>query len=198
MSIKTTSEHCRDCGAAVCVKDYERGYMDGGADEQRERAYQSAQETWWRNADAIAARHGYSGASACGRSGGWCAPYTGDPGSGRRVIFEDDANAPAFVAFAADIEAAMKGAAKLFADELARTIADDAESEASNARATARAKAMAAIVPRLADALRASVKSLELAVQWSQAPNRCAMREDLNTARETLAEYDELTKDTNA
>lgn len=49
---------------------------------------------------------------------------------------------------------------------------------------------MTTITDKLAAALRASVASVQYAVDALQAPERCAMREDLQSAIEALAEYD--------
>lgn len=49
---------------------------------------------------------------------------------------------------------------------------------------------MTTITKQLADALRASISSIAYAVDALQAPEKCAMREDLQTAREALAAYD--------
>lgn len=46
------------------------------------------------------------------------------------------------------------------------------------------------LTDKLAAALRASVKSVEYSAMVLQAPDRCAMREDLANARQVLAEYD--------
>lgn len=130
-------KHCRDCGAAVNVKSHGLRLVDGGTDAQRERAWNAAAESWWRDAAILAQSHGYSGAGACGRSGGWCVPYDGDSFRGA----EADAKAPRFLAFAAAVDAQRRAMPERFAEELAHAIAQDREEETNAQKAEAHDKA---------------------------------------------------------
>lgn len=134
-----TQKHCRDCGAAVNVKTHGVTFADGGTDAQRETAYNRMQESWWRDANEAARACGYYGASACGRSGGWCAPYD-DAGGIAAPAFEPDENAPRFVAFVGRVEALMKSVPDRFASELREVIAEDAKAERDEAARETRRK----------------------------------------------------------
>lgn len=191
----TTSEHCRDCGAAVNVKGHGLSFIDGGTESQRSRADAAATESWWAEADAIAQRHGYDGAAACGRSGGWCAPYVEHvtdshrSNGGRVTEYMDDDTAPRFVAFAADIDALLKRAPEMFAAHLASVIEADAQREAAEARA-------AAMPGRLAHALRRCAEAEAIPpIAGDYSRQRDAIHDAAENARAILADYD---KDNNA
>lgn len=140
-------------GLAVYVKTHGMRLVDGGTEAQREEAYELATFLWWRDAGDIAKRCGYSGAAACGRMGGWCAPY--DEVDGRTMpIFEEDENSQRFVAFRSAISQSLDAAPQLFADTLAQVIADDAQREKEEADAAALQALRDAMPAKLADALR--------------------------------------------
>lgn len=191
---KTTDHHCRDCGAAVYVKTHGMTFPSGGSDAQRQRAWDATAENWWENASTLAEQHGYSGASACGRLNGWCAPYDESvddshrSNGGRVVTFEDDENAPRFVAFAQAIADMLAAVPRMFGENLAIIIADDAEEKAAEERA-------AAMPGRLAEALRAAVRNLEEMPRLRNPISRATLRDNLADYRAILADYD---KDDNA
>lgn len=153
--MKTVAKHCRDCGAAINVKTHGAIFhalraIDGGTESQRERAWNDTAASFWTNADSAAQDCGYTGgAMACGRSGGWCAPY--DETNGRQY-FEDDDGGARFQKFAARIEAMVRDVPRMFAENLAQVIADDAADDAeTEALRVERARRAPVIVDTLRD-----------------------------------------------
>lgn len=73
--MKTVDKHCRDCGPACNVKTHGMQFVDGGTEEQRNAAWEITQAEFWSQAEYIAQQCGFDALLACGRSGGWAAPY---------------------------------------------------------------------------------------------------------------------------
>jgi hypothetical protein len=117
------SYHSEARGLAINVKAYHAADAEGGDDSQRMQAWEQAANAWWREAQGIAQKHGFKAAWACGRQGGWL--YT-DP---LPEAADDESAAEYPPAFVADINALLKRAPELFADELANIIADAQETE---------------------------------------------------------------------
>ena len=174
-------------GLAFNVKFHSRlDSPETATDAQRERAGEVVRMRWWHDADALAKQHGFTECFSAGRSGGWCYPVN----NGRRAVttedMENDSDMSArFLAFGEGLAELMKQVPAMFADELQDIMQDDAQQAAQDAH-------VAAIPARLADALRKNVKSVVYALQVLQAPERCAMRQDLETARAVLADFDAL------
>lgn len=164
MALQIKTHEDADGGFAIHVKTHGLTFAEGGTEAQRERAWNRAQRDWWRDADEAAKAAGYSGGCASGgRSGGWCIPYdeTVDDDTrsngGRSIDYEDDDDAPRFVAFADAIGKLHDAMPQRFADALREAIAEDAEEEereAERARNAAHDAAVLAMVPRLVAALR--------------------------------------------
>lgn len=56
------------------VKTLGLRWPEGGTDAQREAAWEFAQRDWWRDAELLAAKHGFTDVHVYGRSGGWLTP----------------------------------------------------------------------------------------------------------------------------
>jgi hypothetical protein len=165
-------------GLAINVKSHGMRFADGGTDAQRVRAGESAQLEWWTLADEAAKECGYAGATACGRMGGWCAPYD-EPNT-----FVHDSNAPGFLAFAERIEKLHADAPQMFADTLAAVIEEEAQETRDEERAAQVDAARAAMPGKLAAALRAV---MNYTGGWdAPAPHPCGI------GRDTLADYDAM------
>lgn len=106
-------------------------FADGGTDEQRETAWDRTQHGFWRDAGEAARECGYDGAFACGRSGGWCAPYW-LRGTSKCVTFDDRGDGGQFEEFAERIETLYRAVPELFAANLRGVIEED-EQRARNA-----------------------------------------------------------------
>lgn len=135
-------------GFVLNVKCHSFTFADGGTDEQRERAYNNAQESWWRNAREAAQEIGFGDVYSCGRSGGYIYPtlnnghavtaaeidrsqYGYGPERARHIV-------GMLRKFRDYVRAAMEPAAlaEMFADELAHVMdsdREDAEAEAQEA-----------------------------------------------------------------
>lgn len=123
-----------ETGRALCINvKYYGPFTIGGTKAQRDRAYHSAQQEWWTQADALARAHGYHTAYTAGRSGGWLLAGTGKQGFDR---YEKDAESPQFKAFHAAVSEHYDRAPDLFRAHLDAIIASDAE-EARVAKAEA-------------------------------------------------------------
>lgn len=184
-------------GHALNVKTHGVRFADGGTESQRERAWERAQEAWWRDANEAARAVGYAGAGACGRSGGWCAPYDEDA-QGRMRFAHKDNDAERFAAFAEKIETLFNSVPEYFAAELSDAIAEDEaearESEEDRAE-YARERAILALVPRLVASLRGAVSChayAETDGRGLQGDNAAEWRSVDTEARAALAAFDAL------
>lgn len=89
--MKTKLEHSfHHGGLAFNVKCHHLGDIEGATDEQRHRAYQDAQESWWNAAEWLARDYGFDGVYGQGRMGGWCLPYGGQGSFGRHGYTRED------------------------------------------------------------------------------------------------------------
>src|SRR5690606_37721686 len=61
-------------GLVLNVKCHAFDFAEGGTDEQRQRAYNIAQESWWRKAKQAARKLGFDGVYSAGRMGGYIYP----------------------------------------------------------------------------------------------------------------------------
>lgn len=112
----------REGAHAINVKHYHACDAEGGTDDQRARAYERAQHSWWANARLIAQSHGYADVGGAGRSGGWLVVLD----SPTTLAEREEEPSDNFHKFADAIERLHKNAPKVFADTLAEVIAEDA------------------------------------------------------------------------
>lgn len=80
----------KDLGTQIKVKTLYMIFAEGGTDEQREAASHFATHEWWAAATDLAVKHGFAGAYAGGRSGGWLSLFYSS--QNRPVFFSEAAN----------------------------------------------------------------------------------------------------------
>jgi hypothetical protein len=195
---RTTDKHCRDCGAAVNVKTHGmRGRLQAAAgdadDYDRETAWHRVERDWWRDADRIAKDCGYAGAAACGRSGGWCAPYYSASLDGRtRYTFADVENDAAererFDTFAGRIEDALRRVPDMFAEALRDIATENADAETEAAARTAVADESESDAHNVASIAADLARTLRDALDTIDACGSI----DMGAARATLARWDTM------
>lgn len=183
-----TSHNTDARGPALCVKCYNLTRdvpADAeGSDDQQRRAYDETCGEWWREAEALAQRHGFRKVWATGRMGGWLytepmpAPPTDDDGeeTGERAEY------PA--AFVAELSELLNRAPEMYAEALAAIIADDADEAEREAE-------RAAMPARLAEALALCMAHVDRARKVSGGDGDIAAA----NARRVLDDYREQLRD---